>query len=243
MNIDGDLLRAAPVTSRRLFSDVLDPGARRRSRNVDDGARPAGVLFRHGSHLRARLSSSRARRRRRYTRTRPPTRWAWAARHGTGHRSKAGCMDASSTASTSIVMNIITPSSEQHAEGLGVLFVPPRSAGTATTPRAVSRRAGLPTYQAVNQWDVSAGGPIVKDRIWFFGSYRYADLVNGISRTDEDLARLRAFRNDFEPFDNASTQSPAVPQADVRGQSESTALGLLACTGTASAAIASGSTA
>jgi hypothetical protein len=57
----------------------------------------------------------------------------------------------------------------------------------------------------VNQWDISPGGRIIRDRVWFYGTYRYADLVNGISRTDEDLAVLRAFRSGFEPFDNAST--------------------------------------
>jgi hypothetical protein len=64
---------------------------------------------------------------------------------------------------------------------------------------------GLPTYQKVNQWDVSLGGRIIRDRLWFHGTFRYADLINGISRTDEDLARLRAFRSDFEPFHNFST--------------------------------------
>ncbi|MBI3263578.1 MAG: carboxypeptidase regulatory-like domain-containing protein, partial [Acidobacteria bacterium] len=37
LNIDGDLIRAAPVTSRRLFSDVLDMAPGIGSRNVDDG--------------------------------------------------------------------------------------------------------------------------------------------------------------------------------------------------------------
>ncbi|MBI1875981.1 MAG: hypothetical protein HYS05_19120, partial [Acidobacteria bacterium] len=59
-------------------------------------------------------------------------------------------------------------------------------------------------YQAVNQWDASLGGPIVRDRTWFYATFRYADLINGISRTPEDLARLKAFKQDFVPFDNFS---------------------------------------
>ena len=34
---------------------------------------------------------------------------------------------------------------------------------------AASRRAACRHYQEVNQWDVSLGGPIIKDRVWFFG--------------------------------------------------------------------------
>ena len=37
LNIDGDLVRAAPITSRRLFSDALDLAPGVGSRNVDDG--------------------------------------------------------------------------------------------------------------------------------------------------------------------------------------------------------------
>src|SRR3954463_14624034 len=48
LNIQGELLRAAPVTSRRLFSDVLDMAPGVSSRNVDDGVGRRAYYF-HGS--------------------------------------------------------------------------------------------------------------------------------------------------------------------------------------------------
>src|SRR2546421_3065873 len=50
LNMDGELLRAAPVTSRRLFSDVLDVAPGIGSRNVDDGVGRRAYYF-HGSHI------------------------------------------------------------------------------------------------------------------------------------------------------------------------------------------------
>ena len=67
---------------------------------------------------------------------------------------------------------------------------------TATAP------GGLPTSQSVNQWDLSLGGRILRDKVWFFATYRYADLQNGISRTPTDLQYLTAFKPTFEPFDS-----------------------------------------
>src|SRR5262249_8711134 len=41
-----------------------------------------------------------------------------------------------------------------------------------------------------------------RDKVWFFATYRYADLTNGISRTPENLINLNTFMKGFEPFDN-----------------------------------------
>src|SRR5262249_31009799 len=46
------------------------------------------------------------------------------------------------------------------------------------------------------------GGPIAKDRAWFFATFRYNDLTNGISRTPLNIANLKTFKPGFETFDN-----------------------------------------
>ncbi len=201
LNIDGDLLRAAPVTSRRLFSDVLDVAPGVGSRNVDDGVGRRAYYF-HGSHIYAHAFQLEGA---------PASAYIDAAAHSMGMGGdtiqdvevKLGGIDASAPASTGVVMNVMTPSGGNSLKGSGAYSFQPLAWNSDNTRGGVAP-GGLPTYQEVNQWDLSLGGPIVKDRIWFFGSYRYADLVNGISRTDEDLARLRAFRPDFVPFDNTS---------------------------------------
>ena len=50
--------------------------------------------------------------------------------------------------------------------------------------------AGTPTAHLVNQADFSLGGPIMRDKAWFFASYRYADLAARISRNARDIERL-----------------------------------------------------
>jgi hypothetical protein len=201
MNIDGELLRAAPVTSRRLFSDVLDIAPGVGSRNVDDGVGRRAYYF-HGSHIYAHAFQLEGA---------PASAYIDAAAHSMGMGGdviqdvevKLGGIDASSPASTGVVMNVVTPSGGNTLKGSAAYSFQPLGWNSDNTRGGVAS-GGLPTYQEVNQWDVSIGGPIVKDKLWFFGSYRYADLINGISRTDEDLARLTAFRSDFQPFHNFS---------------------------------------
>jgi hypothetical protein len=201
MNIDGELLRAAPVTSRRLFSDVLDVAPGIGSRNVDDGVGRRAYYF-HGSHIYAHAFQLEGA---------PASAYIDAAAHSMGMGGdviqdvevKLGGVDASSPASTGVVMNIVTPSGGNVFKGSTAYAFQPLDWNSDNTRGGVAP-GGLPTYQEVNQWDASLGGPIVKDKVWFFGSYRYADLINGISRTDEDLSLLRAFYPEFEPFDNWS---------------------------------------
>src|SRR5438093_4055542 len=201
MNIDGELLRAAPVTARRLFSDVLDLAPGVGSRNVDDGVGRRAYYF-HGSHIYAHAFQLEGA---------PASAYIDAAAHSMGMGGdvvqdaevKLGGNDASSPASTGVVMNVVTPSGGNRLKGSLSYSFQPLDWNSDNTKSGVAP-GGLPTYQAVNQSDVSLGGPIMRDKIWFFGTYRYADLINGISRNEDDLARLIAFRKDFVPFDNTS---------------------------------------
>lgn len=201
LNMDGELLRAAPVTSRRLFSDVLDVAPGVGSRNVDDGVGRRAYYF-HGSHIYAHAFQLEGA---------PASAYIDAAAHSMGMGGdtvqdvevKLGGMDASAPASTGVVMNVVTPSGGNTFKGSVAYSYQPLAWNSDNTRGGVAP-GGLPTYQAVNQADVTLGGPIVRNKLWFFGTYRYANLINGISRTDDDLRWLRAFNPAFEPFDNSS---------------------------------------
>ena len=201
LNMDGELLRAAPVTSRRLFSDVLDVAPGIGSRNVDDGVGRRAYYF-HGSHIYAHAFQLEGA---------PASAYIDAAAHSMGMGGdtiqdvevKLGGIDASSPSSTGVVMNIVTPSGGNTFKGSVAYSYQPLAWNSDNTRGGVAP-GGLPTYQAVNQTDLTLGGPIRKDKLWFFGTYRYADLINGISRNDEDLKWLRAFNPNFTPFDNTS---------------------------------------
>jgi hypothetical protein len=59
------------------------------------------------------------------------------------------------------------------------------------------------------QTDLSAGGPIRRDRAWVFGSYRYSHLDRGVSRTATQIDILRAISPGFTPFDAQTTNYQA----------------------------------
>jgi hypothetical protein len=222
LNIDGDLVRSAPITSRRLFSDALDLAPGVGSRNVDDGVGRRAYYFR-GSHIYAHAFQLEGA---------PASAYTDSAAHSMGMGGdtvqdveiKLGGADASTPLSTGVVMNVVTPRGQNQFKGTVSYSYQPLSWNGDNT-KGGAAPGGLPTFQEVNQWDLSLGGRIIRDRVWFFGTYRYADLKNGISRTEQDLAYLRAFRADFEPFDNFSvSKQPYVKVTTQAGRHELSAL-------------------
>ncbi len=218
LNIDGELVRSAPITSRRLFSDALDLAPGVGSRNVDDGVGRRAYYFR-GSHIYAHAFQLEGA---------PASAYIDSAAHSMGMGGdtvqdveiKLGGADASTPLSTGVVMNIVTPRGQNEFKGSATYTLQPLDWNSDNT-RGGAAPGGLPTFQEVNQWDLSLGGRIIRDRVWFFGTYRYADLKNGISRTDQDLFYLRAFRPDFEPFDNYSvSKQPFVKLTTQLGKHE-----------------------
>jgi hypothetical protein len=201
INIEGELLRAAPITSRRLFSDALDMAPGIGSRNVDDGVGRRAYYFR-GSHIYAHAFQLEGT---------PASAYIDSAAHSMGMGGdtvqdveiKLGGADASTPLSTGVVMNVVTPSGQNQFKGSASYSFQPLDWNSDNT-KSGAAPGGLPTFQSVNQWDLSLGGRIVRDRVWFYATYRYADLENGISRTPQDLAYLYAFKPTFEPFNNVS---------------------------------------
>ncbi|MGH9348945.1 MAG: carboxypeptidase regulatory-like domain-containing protein, partial [Vicinamibacterales bacterium] len=144
MNIDGELLRAAPVTSRRLFSDVLDIAPGIGSRNVDDGVGRRAYYF-HGSHIYAHAFQLEGA---------PASAYIDAAAHSMGMGGdviadveiKLGDVDASTPASTGVVLNVVTPRGGNVFKGSGAYSYQPLewNSDNTTGGRAPG---GLPTFQ------------------------------------------------------------------------------------------------
>lgn len=199
LTIQGELLRAAPITSRRLFSDVLDMAPGVNSRNVDDGVGRRAYYF-HGAVIFSHVFQLEGA---------PAGSFLDSSAHSIGFGGdtivdselKLGGVDAAAPMGTGVVMNIITPSGGNRFKGSATFDYQPEEWNSDNT-KGGSHPGGIPTVQSVKQGDASLGGPLKKDRIWFFGSFRYADLTNGISRTPENVANLSAFQPGFSPFDN-----------------------------------------
>ena len=199
LNIQGELLRAAPITSRRLFSDALDMAPGVSSRNVDDGVGRRAYYF-HGAVIFSHVFQLEGA---------PAGSFLDSSAHSIGFGGdtvadselKLGGVDAAAPMGTGVVMNIITPSGGNRFKGAATYDYQPRSWNSDNTLGG-SHPGGIPTVQSVKQGDASLGGPLRPNAVWFFGAYRYADLTNGISRTPENLANLEAFQPGYVPFDN-----------------------------------------
>lgn len=199
LNIQGELLRAAPVTSRRLFSDVLDLAPGVNSRNVDDGVGRRAYYF-HGAVIFSHVFQLEGA---------PAGSFLDSSAHSIGFGGdtvadselKLGGVDAAAPMGTGVVMNIMTPSGGNRLKGSATFDYQSRDWNSDNTTGG-SHPGGIPTVQSVKQGDISLGGPLRKDRVWFFAAYRRADLTNGISRTPENLTNLQAFQPGYQPFDN-----------------------------------------
>jgi hypothetical protein len=199
ITLDRELIRAAPVTSRRLFSDALDLAPGISSRNVDDGVGrrayyfKGAVIFSHVFTLEGAPAGS----------------FLDSSAHSIGFGGdtvqdselKLAGVDAAAPTGTGVVMNILAPRGGNQFRGAFVYDYQSVD-WNADNTKGGSAPGGNPTAQSVNQFDFSVGGPILRDRIWFFTAFRKADLTNGISRSAFNIANVQANDPNFENFDN-----------------------------------------
>ncbi|HEX9367956.1 MAG TPA: TonB-dependent receptor, partial [Vicinamibacterales bacterium] len=114
---------------------------------------------------------------------------------------QTGGVSASSPLGNGGVINIATASGTNRLKGAATLFVQPRRWNDSNQP------GGTSTSVDQTQIDLSAGGPVVKNRLWGFGSYRHVDTTTGVSRTAAQLAVLNTLISGFVPVDNRNEAS------------------------------------
>ena len=200
ITIDGELLRAVPLTSRRIWSDAIDMTPGVNSRTVDTGGGQM-VYYARGAEVYNHSFSVEGA---------PASAFADGAATGLSLSGdsiadveiKLGAVDASSPSTTGVVVNIVTPRGGNELHGNAAFTYQPLDWNSDNSSKGVG--GGVPTIQQVQQFDGSLGGPVVRDSIWFFGAVRVARLVNGISRLQTQIDNLKVLKPGFEPFNNNS---------------------------------------
>jgi hypothetical protein len=152
INIEGEPLRAAPITSRRLFSDALDMAPGIGSRDVDDGVGRRAYYFR-GSHIYAHAFQLEGA---------PASAYIDLAAHSMGMGGdtvqdveiKLGGADASTPLSTGVVMNVVTPRGQNEFKcrrrSRSTSWTSRSAAASCATRSGSTPRIAMPTWRTAS---------------------------------------------------------------------------------------------
>ncbi|MGE0450265.1 MAG: TonB-dependent receptor [Vicinamibacterales bacterium] len=114
---------------------------------------------------------------------------------------KTGGVDAGSPMGMSLVINMSAKSGGNQVRGSAGFDFQPLSWNGNNAPEG-----GSPSVHAVHQTDLSVGGPIRRDRTWFFSAFRWSEVTAGTGRSDLQKSSLAAFAPG-QPLRNSLTRS------------------------------------
>lgn len=212
LNISGEFQREMPIQARRNWSDFLEltPGVH--SRPFDDGSGRmvyfghATEHFAHVIQLEGAIASN-------YNDAQA-TYVGMNADMMEDTQVRTGGVEAAAPMGTGLNINVITKSGGNTFKGSAAYELQPEgwngdnTANCSASPgckTSTSATVGTPTTSIIRQFDGGLGGPIAHDRAWFFGAIRRADLESGISRTADEVSRLKAYLPNLTLFNNTST--------------------------------------
>ena len=133
---------------------------------------------------------------------------------------KTGGNDAATPMGTGLAINVITKSGGNSFRGTaGYAYQPLDWASNNTghktvfdlggTPLAAhstcpdlkcTSTGGTPVQSDIGQFDGSFGGPIKKDKVWFFGSFRKSAVETQISRNSKNVSDIQSYFPGTEMF-------------------------------------------
>jgi Carboxypeptidase regulatory-like domain/TonB dependent receptor-like, beta-barrel len=99
---------------------------------------------------------------------------------------KTGAVDASTPIGAGAIVSVVTRSGSNQLTGAAGVVYQGEDWNGNNAPGGTSN-----AYEIV-QPDASLGGPVLKNRVWFFGAYRYTNNSLGVSRTPVQVANLHA---------------------------------------------------
>ena len=200
--IAGDFQRAVPVQSRRNWSDILEmqPGVNTRPWNDQSGRQ---VYYGRGVHHFGHVIEMDGARATSYYDSQPA--YLNMSTDTLGDvEVKTGGYDASLPMGNGIQLNIITPSGGNEFHGKASYSFQPEKWNGDNTANTFKNNGGSPTLQDIGQLDASIGGPIARDKVWFFASFRDNRIENFISRTQFFIDNAAALAPNQDPFQNTT---------------------------------------
>ncbi|MFN2447845.1 MAG: TonB-dependent receptor domain-containing protein [Vicinamibacterales bacterium] len=194
VNIQGELQRTLPLSSRRDYTDFLEvtPGLNTYVNPQSGG----GIYSLRGSTIEshvvqvdgADMSSFRQSR---------PDYIAISSDSLEDVQVKIAASDASAPLGNGVVINVATPSGTNQLHGSISTAYASESWNGDNNP------VGDANFSSIRQADFSLGGPIHRDRFWFFGSYRKAKRELGINRSAQQVQFHQILNQGWTAFNNA----------------------------------------
>jgi hypothetical protein len=190
VNISGDLHRSLPLSNSRTWGDFLQmaPGVvitqgRFQTAALHGSGTASGVFLVDGADVSSVLQGS--------------TLYSQFSRETFADvQVTSNAVNASAPLGLGMVVSIATRSGTNRFEGaVNVAF-------QANQWNATNARGGQSSTFDGTQVDLGFGGPIVRDRAWFFATFRLARQHTGVSRSAQQLTTLKALVPGFVPFDN-----------------------------------------
>jgi hypothetical protein len=194
INISGEFQRSLPLSSRRVWQDALDltPGIMSRSTDQFGGT----VYFLRGTENENHVVQVDGVDAGSFRQNWPGQYLGLSSDALSDIQIKTAGVDAAAPLAEGMVINIATPSGTNRMKGSAGGVFTARNWNGNNTP------GGTPVVSQTVQPDFAVGGPIQKNKLWFFGTFRYTDRSTGVSRNAELLANLNTLVPGFEPFDN-----------------------------------------
>lgn len=193
VNVSGEFQRALPLSPRRQWADFLGmmPGVAQTGAGNPNG----GTFYLHGAHFGSQViqvdgaditapSQSSVL----YIQLSPEAL--------SDTQVKTAGVDASAPLGVGAVISISTGSGTNSLRGAAASNYQGESWTSNNNPGGTTSAIDL------LQTDVSIGGPIVRDRVFFFVSHRMVRARTGVSRTAQEIARVQALAPGARLFDN-----------------------------------------
>ncbi len=218
LNIDGEFQKQMPLAARKNWTDFLEQTPGVHSRPFDDGS-GRSVYFGHATEHFAHVVQLEGMQAGNYNDFQL-TYVQMGSDMIQDTQVKTGGNDAATPMGTGLAINVITKSGGNSFRGTaGYAYQPldwssnntghktvfdlggtPLAAHSTCPDLECTSTGGTPVQSDIGQFDGSFGGPIKKDKVWFFGSFRKSAVETQISRNSKNVSDIQGYFPGTEMF-------------------------------------------